>query len=112
MKTNPYSNDDYQMASEHLRLTLKLLSRYQIPPSPLNFRIGYDYVVGISEELNTSLDETIEQTDGNLAENLWDIYQRFYQQEDQALEKIRQELRHIIANIQNEFTHSGGNLSN
>ncbi len=111
LKVNPYSNDDYHKASEYLRLTLKLLSKYQIPPSPLNFRIGYDYVVGKSEELNTTLDEIIEQTEGNPAENLWEIYRRFFVQEDKALDKMRQELRRIIVNMQDEFTHSGENLS-
>ena len=111
MQANPYSNDDYHKASEYLRLTLKLVSKYKIPPSPLNFRIGYDYVAGKSEELNTTLDEIIDQTEGNPAENLWEIYRRFFVQENKALDKMRQELRRIIVNMQDEFTDSGENLT-
>lgn len=111
MEANPYLNDDFYKASEYLRLALSLLSKYQIPPSPLNFRIGYDYVAGKSEQLKTTLDEVIEQTEGRPAENLWGMYQRFFEKDEKALVQMRQELRHLLVNIQDEFTHSGGDLS-
>jgi diguanylate cyclase len=111
METNPYSHDDLAKASEHLRLAISLLSKHKIPPSPLNFRLGYDYVAGKSEELKAALDEMVTQSEALSTETLWEMYRRFFVQDDQALEKMRQELRHIIVNVQNEFERSGGNLS-
>ncbi len=111
METNPYSHDDFAKASEHLRLVISLLSKHGIPPSPLNFRMGYDYVAGKSEELKMALDEIVAQSDELFAETLWEMYRRFFVQDDKALEKIRQELRHIIVNVQGGFERSGGNLS-
>jgi len=108
---NPYSNDGFAKASEHLRLAISLLSKHQIPPSPTNFRLAYDYVAGRDKELITSFDNMVNQTDGISVENLWETYQRFFFQDNEALDKVRQELRHIIVNIQGEFERSGGNLS-
>ena len=50
MKDNPYS-DRYEQACEYLRLALALLSEHKLAPSPLNYRIGYDYVAGNDDAL-------------------------------------------------------------
>ncbi|MCP4041126.1 MAG: GGDEF domain-containing protein [Gammaproteobacteria bacterium] len=110
MEKNPYS-DDYAKASGYLRLTLVLLSKPGIPPSPLNIQIGYDHVSGRNEALKTALSELLEQPEGASEENLWALYKHFFVQDDQALEEMRQELRRIIINLQGEFENSGGNLS-
>lgn len=111
MDANPYSDDDFTRASEHLRLVLSFLSKHKIPPSPMNFRMGYDYVTGQREELKAAFDEIVAQPDSITTENLWEMYRRFFVKDEEALEKMHQELRHIIVNIQNEFERSGVNLS-
>ena len=111
MEKNPYTNDDFAKASGHLRLAISLLSKHQIPPSPMNFRMGYDYVAGGDEKLKTSLDEIVAQPGELSAEKLWRTYRHLFVQDNEALDKMRQELRHIIVNIQGEFERSGGNLS-
>jgi len=78
----------------------------------MNFRMGYDYVAGGDEKLKTSLDEIVAQPGELSAENLWRTYRHLFVQDNEALDKMRQELRHIIVNIQGEFERSGGNLSN
>lgn len=109
---NPYPDDDFSKASEHLRIALSLLSRYRIPPSPLNFRIGYDYVAGKDEALKTAFDEIAEQPRGVSTGHLWSLYTRFFEKDEEALEAMRLELRRIVAEIQGEFQNSSGNLSN
>ncbi|MBL3590230.1 MAG: GGDEF domain-containing protein [gamma proteobacterium endosymbiont of Lamellibrachia anaximandri] len=110
METNPYSGDNFIKASEHLRQAISLLSQHKIPPSPMNFRMGYDYVVGKDKELATAFNEIISQPEELSEENLWEMYRRLFIQDERALEKTRQELRHIIGNIQGEFERTGGNL--
>ena len=111
MRTNSYSQDNYAKASEYLRLALSLLSKHEIPPSPLNFRLGYDYVAGRDEELKTALDEILTQYDEPPNAQLGEVYRRFCAQDDKALEQMRQELRHVIVNVRGELERSGGNLS-
>ncbi|MCB1873960.1 MAG: diguanylate cyclase, partial [Gammaproteobacteria bacterium] len=111
MRTNSYSQDNYAKASEYLRLALSLLSKHEIPPSPLNFRMGYDCVAGRNEELKTALDEIVANPGEPLTEKLEQTYSRFFIQDDKSLEIMRQELRHVIINIQDELERSGVNLS-
>ena len=111
MATNPYSQDDFAKASEHLRLALSLLSKHRIPPSPLHFRMGYDYIAGRNEELKTLFDENVTQSGGVSIEKLEEMYRHFFIQDDQSLDKMRHALRDAIVNIQSELQRSGGNLS-
>ena len=108
---DPYAKDPDKQAGEYFRLALAFLSKYQIPPSPLNYQLAYDYVSGKNEKLKILLDDYIGQTEIISQESLWEIYQQFYIQDMAALEKMRLELRHLIANIQNEFQRSGGEIT-
>ena len=110
MNSKPY-DDNFAKASEHLRMALALLSRHQIPPSPFNFRMGYDCVAGKNEELRAALENLVETPADITEEALWAIYRKFYVQDEQALEIMRDELRRIIVSIQKEFERSGGNLA-
>jgi diguanylate cyclase len=107
---NPYP-DDFSQASSLLRLAVKLLASHDIPPSPLNYRVGYDYVSGNDETLISALDELVAHPEQVSRQNLWALYRKFFVQDEKALEMMRQELRRIILNVQGEFEGSGGNLS-
>lgn len=109
---DPYIEDDFAKASENLRLALSLLSKYKIPPSPLNFRIGYDYVAGRDEELRIAFDEIVENPEGLTNGKLRELYQRYVVQDEKSLEILRQDLRHVIVNVRGELERSDGNLSN
>ena len=106
-----FYTDDFAQASEYLRLALALLSKHQIPPSPFNFRLGYDAVAGNNETLKTALEEAIERPGGASSENLWDLYRQNFIQDDKTLDAMRQELRRIITSVQGQFEHSGNSLS-
>ena len=107
---NPYA-EDFGEASSLLRLAVSLLGSHKIPPSPLNFRIGYDYVAGTNDALIPALDELVAQPEQVSRENLWALYRKFFVQDEKALEMMRQELRRIILNVQGEFERSGGSLA-
>ena len=40
-------------------LAVPLLAEHQIPPSPLNYRVGHDYVAGSNALLIRALDELV-----------------------------------------------------
>ena len=108
---NPYSDDGFAKASEYLRLALALLSKHKIPPSPFNFRVGYEYVAGRDESLISTFDKITERAEGVSIEDLWGVHTRFFEQDEEVLEAMRLDLRRIIGDIQGEFKQSSGNLS-
>lgn len=110
LKKNPYP-DDHAKASEYLRLVVSYLVKYKIPHSPLNYRLGYDSISGRNEKLAAALEELFDQPETPSEESLWELYQRFFMQDEVALEAIRNELRHVITNLQSEFEHTGGDFS-
>lgn len=109
MDEHPYQ-EDYTKASEYLRLALGLLSRHKIPPSPVNYQIGYECISGRNEALQNDFETLLEQTGTPTEEKLWQLYQRFFLEDEKALVAIRQELQNIIANIQQDLRQSGGKL--
>ena len=110
MEKNPYIEEQEQ-ASENLRMAIALLSKHRIPVSPLNYRMGYDCVSGNNAELINELNEAITSPEKSLGERLWDLYQRLYIIDDQALDEIRRELNSIIHSMQGDIEQSGGKLS-
>ena len=110
VEQNPYT-EDQERASEYLRLAIALLSKHQIPMSPLNYRMGYDCVSGKGGELQKELDEAAAPSDKPLAERLWELYQRSYILDDETLENIRRELNSIITSMQGDMEASGGKLT-
>ncbi|TVO76713.1 GGDEF domain-containing protein [Sedimenticola selenatireducens] len=108
---NPYP-DDYPKASEHLRQALALLSKHQIPPSPLNYRIGYDVTAGRNEKLKTELTHHLStKVEATSDETLWELYTKHFIQDDEALDELRKELRTVVTSLQDEFKRAGGDIT-
>ncbi|GAB4349725.1 MAG: GGDEF domain-containing protein [Gammaproteobacteria bacterium] len=107
---NPYAEHDSAKASEYLRLAVQTLARHEIPPSPHNYRLAYDYASGINSELENLFrrDDGDEKIDG---ESLWETYRHFYVQDTETLIAMREELRHFLTDMQGELRRSGGNLT-
>lgn len=110
MDQNPY-RESKEQASEYLRLAVALLANHDIPASPFNYRMGYDYVAGNNNVLRKALDDLAAQPSRPLPEYLWSIYQRAYVEDSQSLEIIRTELKSIIDGIQRDVAGTGGKLS-
>ena len=104
-------NDDFAQASEYLRLALNLLSKHGIPPSPFNFRMGYDSVSGSNDKLQPALEQIAGQSGGSSADDLGKLYNRTYLDDHHALESVRQGLRTIVAGMQGQLEHSGKGLA-
>ncbi len=105
-------SDDCHKAAENLRLAVSYLNAYEIPLSPLNYRIGYDCVAGKNEELKAALEDLLTQQNSISEESLRDLYQRFFIQDEASLEAVRHKLKLAIKGIQGDFGQLGGNLSN
>jgi len=111
VETNPYP-DSFEQSLSNLRTALPLLSKHQIPPSPLNFRTAYEYVSKGDRELQHAFEHLLNTDGAPSDEELWKLYRRFFVQDDEAIERVRQELKRIIVGIQGEVGRSGGYVSN
>lgn len=86
------------------------LSRHGVPPSPLNYRLFYDVVAGRDENLRRELDSRLEK--GDLEPwGLWELYRKYYQQDEEVLDEMRKELLRMISSLRSEFNRSGCRLS-
>ena len=110
MEQNPYTEDQEQ-AAEYLRLAIALLSKHQVPISPLNYRLGYDHVSGRNTELSKLLEETAATSGSRLTDRLRDLHQRLYVLDNETLDSIRQELSSIIASMQKDIKLSNSKVS-
>jgi len=110
-ENTPFYDDTLEQASELLRQAIPWLARHGIAPSPLNYRLAYDYVAGRGEALQNQLDTRLEAGNPLSAEELWEIYRQFFLPDFEAMEKVRRELRGLVARIQDEFSVSGDHLS-
>jgi diguanylate cyclase len=49
----------FETASEHLRLALPLMSKFQVPVVPVNYAVWYEYVAGTSPVLKEAIDRLV-----------------------------------------------------
>jgi len=91
-----YYDETPEQANEHLRLTLAFLGKHGIAPNPVNFTLGYEYVLGRDQMLIHALDQLL--TLGPLQhDSSIELYRRFILDSDhRRMEQIRIELRGLI----------------
>jgi diguanylate cyclase len=104
--------DDYSIASQNLKLTIKLLAKHNIPVSPIYYQVGYDIVSERNNQLKEALDRLLESQDQQISEqNFLTLFQQFLAPDDQAVEAQRQQLQQMIDTLQSGFSHSKGEMS-
>jgi len=84
----------------YVRLALPLMSQYNIPITPRNYAIWYDYVSGKSKELREAIDGMLEKAE-QFTDQINDmLYQRFCAEADEgALTELRDNLRQLLIDI-------------
>jgi diguanylate cyclase len=107
---NTYT-ESHAKASKYLRMALPLMHKYEVATNPHNFTIWYEYVTGNNLALNATLDGLIEAGKPFTEELNQDIYARYFIQDEQSLEAMRQSMRRVISEIQGQIQQAGGNLS-
>jgi len=84
----------------YVRLALPLMSQYNIPITPRNYAVWYDYVSGKSRELRDAIDAMLEKAE-QFSDEINDVlYQRFCSEVDEgALVDLRDNLRQLLIDI-------------
>jgi len=87
----------------YVRLALPLMSQYDIPITPRNYSVWYDYVSGKSKELREAIDSMIGKAEEFSDEINEMLYQRFCSEvEEGALTELRENLRQLLIDIFSE----------
>jgi hypothetical protein len=111
MKDKLSYSDNLTKAAEFLLLTLSLLSKHKIPANPHFYQMGYEYVSGRNQSLIDDLNKLIDSSQVLEETQLQELYYDYFLQDEEFLGAIRQELRHIISKLLEEFVYSANQLS-
>ncbi|MFT5452648.1 MAG: diguanylate cyclase [Urechidicola sp.] len=104
--------DDYQKASDTIKLVLKFLANYKIPASPINYQVSYDVVSEGNLPLKEALDELLKKQANQLSEeNILELYKQFIFMDDKALEGEWQQLWKLIKSIQSSNSNTKVEIS-
>jgi diguanylate cyclase len=98
-------------ASEFLRFALQLMSSRGITTHPNNLRLWYEYASGANAELKETLDDLLARPVPITEETCRQLYARYFTQDAIDLEHVRQEIRSILLEVQEEVGEAGGRLS-
>ena len=84
----------------YVRLALPLMSQYNIPITPRNYAVWYDYVSGKSRDLQEAIDAMLTKAE-QFSDEINDmLYQRFCSELDEgALTDLRDNLRKLLIDI-------------
>ncbi len=107
MMTNP-SEEDVQASAELARLTLAVLAKFNLPSTPENYTLCYEYIGGSNPPLRSALEAHAK--DGTLgADSAHELFLRYVSTcNEERLGQVRQEILHLIRNLQNQLHETGG----
>ncbi len=84
----------------YVRLALPLMSRYDIPTTPRNYTVWYDYVAGTNLALREAVDAIIESGEPFTEETNERLYRRYCAEGDEeALKELRENLKEILVQV-------------
>ena len=79
-----YYKDSFEQAGEFLRIAIKQLTSFKIPPDPVNYTVMYDYASGRNNNLVSEVDQCMQSREPITTENCRGWYEQYVIQ-DQAL---------------------------
>jgi diguanylate cyclase len=72
-----YYNDSFEQAGEFLRIAIKQLTSFKIPPDPVNYVVMYDYASGRNNSLVSEVDQCIKNRDAITVAKCRDWYEQY-----------------------------------
>lgn len=101
----PQYHEPPDQAAEYLRMTLPLLSKFQLPVNPINYAIGYDYVAGNNRPLREAIIQ-LEKSNQPLTQELCVRYYKEFILGEAAkkFERVGRSLQHLVKNTLEEVS--------
>jgi len=99
----PRYEESTDQAAEYLRMTLPLLSKFQLPVNPVNYAIGYDYVAGNNRPLREAIDQ-LNESKQTLTQDLCIRYYKEFILDEAArkFERVGNSLQNLVQNTLDE----------
>jgi diguanylate cyclase len=92
-------------SKNYVRLALPLMSKHDIPITPRNYTVFYNYVSGGNRELSKAVDAIIEKGLTIDDEKIKNLYFQFCTEKDETgLRNLRNDLQKILTTILSEIT--------
>jgi len=106
---NPYS-ENHSQAAERAQLVINFLDHHQLPHTPINYHLVYDFISGRNSALTSAMDALFSQNSPPSRETLWQLYQQFYHSQP-TTETDQSDLLSIISGIRQDLHHINSNLT-
>lgn len=98
--------------SEFVRMALPLMARQQIPPTPPNYTVWYDYVSGRNAPLKDAIDRIMRERQALSSDESLEMFQEYCRTTEEKLaEKTRTEVRELLNSVLAQMAESGGQAS-
>ena len=104
--------DDKKSVEEihnYVRLALPLMSKHNVPVTPRNYAVWYEYVSGSNNELCSTIDTMLEKEEIFSEEQNEILYTRFCAEKDEnELRKLREDLQQVLVSVLSEVSDLSG----
>jgi len=105
-------SDTVEQAAEYVRIALPLMTKHNVPATPINYAIWYEYVTGRNGDLKQAVDGVVTSARQFSEEISQELYRRFLADEDSAsLSAAREGLRNILGELMDYMSKMGGQTS-
>jgi diguanylate cyclase len=95
--------------ANYVRLALPLMSKHNIPVTPKNYAVWYEYVSGTNNELCLTIDNMLEKKEIFSEEQNEILYKRFCAEKDEEeLRKLREDLQRVLVSVISEVSGLSG----
>lgn len=108
-----HHSDDLAQAVRYLKLTLPEMSKREVPTTPENYAVWYEYTTGTNHDLKQAIDNLISEKATFSDKINDDLYQRYIANGQQtAVDGIRDSVRIIINDLLAQISSEGDGLGN
>lgn len=105
-------NESPSQAGEFLRLILSFLAQHNLPATPINYTVWYEYASGKNAKLRQAIDTMLENKRPLNNNHLESLYQKFISDGDRVvISRLLTKLNLMLREITSHVTETEGDLS-
>jgi diguanylate cyclase len=99
-------------AAEYLRMTLQFLGRYNLPGTPVNYTVGYEYAAKLNSQLMNAVDQSISGDQAITPEQTGTWFQEHVVYRGQGLvQSVKTDLLKVLQEVFGDLSTAGKDVS-
>lgn len=104
-------SEDLPKSAEMLRMVIPRLASLDLPVTPLNYALWYEYFLGNNEQLNKQMDELLEKEGGWCQEEAEGLFRTYVLGESsQRYDNINKDVQSLLARVMTLVSDAGGDV--